>query len=589
MGGVCCNNDSIQTTPNVLRKDTSDSNNNANNDCKINREMFISESKESLSKKYKIEKKIGRGKISKIYKIRHIITGSIYALKIINKETMIGKATRLLKTRIKNMSIRQKIRASLDEVDRMKKNEVLILKKLEHPNIVRIYEYFIDDHFIYIIMEYINGINLTEYFSKLNYYNEYTAGLIMKQLFSAISYLNLCNVVHRDIKLDNIMIINNDEARDLQVKLIDFGTSIEIHEGEKLSQNVGTVYCMAPERLRRSYGKECDIWSAGVIMYFLLTGTPPFNSHNKEKKMENIMYKILNNEPDYESIEFLYISEEGKELMQKLLTKDPKARITASQALKDKWTLKYGSIKNSFYHKAKNKTDEIKNLNEVLLSLKNSINNFNSQQKLKQATVAFIVHKMSNNKIIRKLTHIFQEMNKSGDGLLTKEELKNGYKQYFYDNLTDEEFDEIMNVIDQDKNGKISIEEFLRATIKYENLINENNLKEAFEFFDKDHNGYLTRDELKEVFDNENNSVKAKTIEDILKEIDLNNDGKISYEEFKAMMIKTQASEREENNDGNEEDEDENNTNNMNLETGRSLNEVNEHLIILKQRKDALK
>ena len=171
------------------------------------------------------------------------------------------------------------------------------------------------------------------------------------------------------------------------------------------------------------------------------------------------------------------------------------------------------------------------------ISLKNSLYNFRSKQKLHQAAIAFIVHQMSSNKMFDELKEIFKELDESGEGLLSKEELKKGYNKFFNDNLSDNEFDEIMKLIDQDKSGEISIEEFLRATVDRENLVTEKNLKLAFDYFDKDHSVSLTTDEVKDVLGlTDDNEKTTKIVNDIMKEIDVNGDGVISYDEFKLMM-----------------------------------------------------
>ena len=148
---------------------------------------------------------------------------------------------------------------------------------------------------------------------------------------------------------------------------------------------------------------------------------------------------------------------------------------------------------------------------------------------------------MSNTKIVEELTEIFKELDETGEGLLTIKELKKGYKKFFTDDISDKEFDEIIKNIDQDKSGQISIEEFLRATINYENLISEKNLKYAFDYFDKDHSGFLSKDEIKEVLGLIDDSDESnKIVNDIFKEVDLNGDGQISFEEFKIMMESNQ-------------------------------------------------
>ena len=138
---------------------------------------------------------------------------------------------------------------------------------------------------------------------------------------------------------------------------------------------------------------------------------------------------------------------------------------------------------------------------------------------------------------MKRSAEIFRRMDDSGEGLLSKEELKANYSKYFSDVLTDHEFNEIIKVIDQDNSGQISCEEFLRATINYENIVSDKNLKMAFEYFDKDHSGALSKDEIMEVLGiDPNNKEGLKVLDNIFKEIDLNNDGEIDLEEFKTMM-----------------------------------------------------
>ena len=135
-----------------------------------------------------------------------------------------------------------------------------------------------------------------------------------------------------------------------------------------------------------------------------------------------------------------------------------------------------------------------------------------------------------------------KQLDTSGDGLLSITELKKGYNKFFSDMLTDAEFEDIMKIIDQDHSGQISIEEFLRITVNYENVVTDKNLKYAFEYFDKDHSGYLSPDEVKEILGLNGDSKKMmNVVSDIIKSVDLNGDGKISYDEFKKMMMQRKA------------------------------------------------
>lgn len=173
------------------------------------------------------------------------------------------------------------------------------------------------------------------------------------------------------------------------------------------------------------------------------------------------------------------------------------------------------------------------------LSLQDALQKFSSKQKLQQASVAFIVHQISSNEMTKKLREIFKQLDESGEGLLSLEELKKGYKKFFKDSLSDKDFEDLVNTLDQDKSGQISLEEFLRATIQSETLLTNSNLEMAFNFFDKDKSGKLSADEIKEVLgvtgSDENSKQLIKTI---IEEVDTNGDGLVSLEEFKSMMIR---------------------------------------------------
>jgi calcium-dependent protein kinase len=306
--------------------------------------------------------------------------------------------------------------------------------------------------------------------------------------------------------------------------MIDFGTATFVQKDKKLTLKVGSPFYIAPEVLRGSYNIECDLWSCGVIMYVLLAGYPPFDG----KTPNEIFKNILQGDYPMEGEEWEHVSYDAKDLIIKLLEKKVSKRITAADALKHPFI-----VKNC--KKKLNTEKGDKKFNKI--SLKNSLYNFSSKQKLHQAAVAFIVHQMSNSKMVDQLKEIFKELDESGEGLLSKEELKKGFSKYFTDDISDKEFDEIMKLIDQDDSGEISIEEFLRATMDYENLTTEKNLKLAFDYFDKDHSGTLSPDEIREVLGlSEDNEKSRKIVNDIIEEVDENGDGLISFDEFKKMM-----------------------------------------------------
>ena len=481
---------------------------------KILSEMLVGEHKGNFFYFYILTKTIGEGSFGKVYKVRQRSTNKLFAMKLVKKDNKFqdGKKDFL--------------------------NEIYILRKLDHPNILKIFEFFTDKKYFYFIMDYLSGGDLYSHIIKLEHYTEVLAAKIMRQLFSCVSYLHKMNIVHRDLKPENMMVsYYNEKEQEIEIKLIDFGTACFYKGDKKLTLKVGSPFYIAPEVIKGSYGFEYDVWSCGIILYILLSGLPPFQGKNNKETFKLIEECNLT----FNSHKWKKISSEAIDLVKKCLEKDVNKRIKAIDALRHPFILNNINIKGSLIDKK--------------LSLKNSLQNFTSKQKLKQAAVAFIVHQISNTKITQELKKIFNQLDNTGDGLLTKEDLKKGYKKFFTDDINDEDFDEIMKLIDQDDSGEISIEEFLRATIDYENIATEKNLKYAFDYFDKDGSGTLEPEEIRDILGLADNEKSNKIINNIIKEIDSNGDGLIDYEEFKTIMKKNKEILLENKKDENIEDE----------------------------------
>ena len=168
--------------------------------------------------------------------------------------------------------------------------EIQVLKELEHPNIIKIHEYYIDNKYHYIITELLNGGELYDSIVKVQRFNERKAAHIMRQILSALNYLHSKGIVHRDIKPENILVEKadtnselGDDFESLNIKLIDFGASIFFKENQKLTVKIGSPYYIAPEVLNRNYDEKCDIWSSGVVLYVMLTGNFPFIGNTSQK------------------------------------------------------------------------------------------------------------------------------------------------------------------------------------------------------------------------------------------------------------------------------------------------------------------
>jgi len=214
---------------------------------------LIKGNKAKLEDLYEFCGKLGKGSYGEVIKLKLITTGEFRACKT------------FLKSRYKE-----------DKISVIR-NELKILKMMDHPHIVKVYDYYENDDSFNIVMEYWKGGELFERISKQGAFSEDMASNIMKQILSAISYLHSQNIVHSDLKAENIMFFRDDEE-DLHWKLIDFGMASKYNPEKKMSHIQGTPYYIAPEVLKNWYDSKADIWSLGVLLYIMLSGSPPFRA-----------------------------------------------------------------------------------------------------------------------------------------------------------------------------------------------------------------------------------------------------------------------------------------------------------------------
>ena len=256
---------------------------------------------------------LGSGLYGEIRLCTHIKTEKVYAVKIILKA---GLPTDL----VKHHSIEKQFR---------------LIQTLDHPCILKIFEFYEDFSNYYLVMEYVNGGDLYSKIEKTKKFSEETAAKIIKQLLSALAYMHSKNIAHRDIKPENILIEEKNGA--MALKLIDFDTCIKVAPSTKLKGIFGTVYYMAPEVIEGYYNEKCDVWSTGVILYSLLTKSFPYGGHSDNEIMNNITSSRLN----LEILQTDGVSAEAISLVKKLLKFNKKKRLTASEASNDLWLLKH--------------------------------------------------------------------------------------------------------------------------------------------------------------------------------------------------------------------------------------------------------
>eukprot|EP01100_Stratorugosa_tubuloviscum_P008642 TRINITY_DN359_c0_g1_i6.p1 TRINITY_DN359_c0_g1~~TRINITY_DN359_c0_g1_i6.p1 ORF type:complete len:397 (+),score=208.50 TRINITY_DN359_c0_g1_i6:196-1386(+) len=209
--------------------------------------------------------------------------------------------------------------------------EIRIMRKIDHPNILRLYEVFVEDDDFYLVMELIEGKELFEKIVEKQSYSEKDASNIMRQIVAAIEYLHDNGIAHRDLKPENLLSIGDGDNE--RVKLIDFGLSKRFGD-EQLVTSVGSPGYVAPEVLTaETYDKSVDMWSLGVILYILLSGYPPFFADTSTE----LFKKIIDVSYDFEDPIWEQISEAPKNIIRNLLVKDPSKRLTAKAVLQDSW------------------------------------------------------------------------------------------------------------------------------------------------------------------------------------------------------------------------------------------------------------
>ncbi|MCL7022219.1 hypothetical protein MKW94_030155 [Papaver nudicaule] len=443
-----------------------------------------------ISDKYVLGRELGRGEFGVTYLCTDRETKEALACKSISKK---------------------KLRTAIDVED--VRREVSIMSSLpDHINIVRLKATYEDNDAVHLVMELCEGGELFDRIVARGHYSERAAANVARTVAEVVKMCHEHGVIHRDLKPENFLFANKRENAAL--KAIDFGLSVFFRPGERFSEIVGSPYYMAPEVLKRNYGPEVDIWSAGVILYILLCGVPPFWAETEQ----GVAHAILRGAIDFKRDPWPKVSDSAKSLVKQMLEADPKKRLTAQQVLEHPW------LQNA--KKASNVP-----LGDIV---RTRLRQFSVMNRLKKKAMRVIAEHLSIEEV-EVIRDMFKLMDTDNSGKITYEELKTGL-QKVGSQLAEPEMKMLMEVADVDGNGTLDYGEFVTVTIHLQKMENDEHFRRAFMFFDKDGSGFIEMDELREALADESGKTDDEVLKDILHEVDSDKDGRISYEEFVAMM-----------------------------------------------------
>ncbi|KAI9085111.1 hypothetical protein K1719_032927 [Acacia pycnantha] len=446
--------------------------------------------KENIEDKYLLDRELGRGEFGITYLCIDRETRELLACKSISK---------------------RKLRTAVD-VDDVRR-EVAIMKLLpKSSSIVRLKEAFEDANAVHLVMELCEGGELFDRIVARGHYTERAAAAVTRTIVEVVQLCHKHGVIHRDLKPENFLFANKKENSPL--KAIDFGLSIFFKPGERFSEIVGSPYYMAPEVLKRNYGPEIDIWSAGVILYILLCGVPPFWAESEQGVAQAILRGLI----DFKREPWPSISESAKSLVRQMLEPDPKLRLTAKQVLEHPW------LQNA--KKAPNVP-----LGDVV---KSRLKQFSMMNRFKRKALRVIADFLSTEEV-EDIKDMFKKMDSDNDGIVSIEELKAGFRN-FGSQLAESEVQMLIEAVDTNGKGRLDYEEFVAVSLHLKRMANDEHIRKAFSYFDKDGNGYIEPDELRDALMEDGENDCTDVANDIFQEVDIDKDGRISYDEFVAMM-----------------------------------------------------
>jgi calcium-dependent protein kinase len=459
---------------------------------------------------------LGSGMSGQVVTMRHRVSGTVYAIKTLNLEQM-----------------------GVDKLD-MLRSEVDAMRRLDHPNIVKLYETFEEGHEIHMVMELCTGGVLIDRLEQSNrrFLAEPEVARLVAKLLSALVHCHERNVLHRDIKLENLMY--ESPSTTSEVKLIDFGLShlgtpdTGVGSKMKAKGRVGTVSYMAPEVLRSKathvpYAAPCDVWSLGVVAYMLLSGRRPFHAPKGDKEREQKIDLILHSEPSFEGGGWRHVSDEAKEFVRALLQKDPEKRISAREAMRHPWLVhaKEAAAESSIHGKHLSSPASVMKHHSGVVWEMQAFSSLSRVHKVALELVAFA----ATTAEVEQLRQLFYAIDADGSGAINRDEFRSAMAAHpeFSERMVTRLFD----AIDFDRRGLVSYNEFLAATLGAAmGPLDEDKVRAVFDRLDTDGDMIVSRDDLLRSL---GSAVSEQDIDDMFEQLGITT-GKLFFTDLLRLM-----------------------------------------------------
>jgi Ca2+-binding EF-hand superfamily protein len=404
----------------------------------------------------------------------------------------------------KQVAIKTLQKIGINDVDlEMLLTEVQVVLFLDHPNICRVFGVYDQASEVTLVLEYCSGGDMYNRLKERKRYSEYEVKWTCSQMLEAVNYLYKQMIVHRDIKLENWLYMNEEDMSSL--RLIDFGFAQLFSQNERMHKAHGTPYYIAPEVIRESYDAKCDIWSVGIVTYMLLSGAPPFVAPTDRELLRQVLHApLLFPSPRWDGIH-----EDSRAFCAYLLNRNADERPSASEALSHPW-LRDVERRSSHNHVTKA---------DVTLLL-----DFACQNDLRRATLGVLADAISGSDV--EAEQIFLEMDRNQTGTIQHSDFVELAGTY---GISREVAHELFGKLDLKENNEIHFSEFLAAYKHMSLLRDEAAIQRAFEVFDTDRSGYISADNLRGIFGPQ---FSGNKIEAILIQAGCDNPRGLPYEKF---------------------------------------------------------